>query len=201
MNPRAREEVVASRAKQKILDALSERPRTLGELSSVVGISVQGVLRHLKRLVEVGAVEERNLSRVAPKARLVYAARGLTFRDFSAGDLTVMKSTETLPRSGAGPKAKDLERASGEILIKKRRIRDEARKLGRMIDDIAADQGAISSAIGGLPLEPKEKLILEVLLTEDTFEDGERVLAEYYGLDDRRSIESVLAKAKRSVGR
>jgi DNA-binding transcriptional ArsR family regulator len=194
------EEVLSSRAKLRIMDAVSVRPRTLGELSDLAGISVQGVLRHLNRLVDLGLVEERSLARAAPKARRVYAAKSTRVRDYSTGGNTVVKATAGSVGEGRG-KVRDLERAAGDLLIQRRRIREEVRRLGRMIDEAADEQDNLAAAIGGLPLPSGERLILEVVLTEDTLEEGARVLAKYYGLGDRRSIETALTKAKRLVGK
>ena len=201
MNPEVLSEVLSSKARIEIEDAVSIRPRTLGELAAITGISVQGVLRHLKILTELGLVEERKIPSKAPKARRVYAAKGVSLGDYSAGGLTVVKATERVPSEGHGRRQRqDLERMSGELLIERRRIRDEARKLGRMIDELVDSQQALASALAGLKLDAEGRLILEVLLTEDTVGDGLRVLSRYYGLDDRRSIDKALAEAKRNVG-
>jgi predicted transcriptional regulator len=194
------EEVLSSRAKLRIMDAVSVRPRTLGELSDLAGISVQGVLRHLNRLRLLGLVEERSLARTAPKARRVYAVKSTRVRDFSTGGSIVVRASAGSLRAGK-VKVHDLERASSDLLIQRRRIREEARRLGRIIDEAADAQDNLGSAINGLPLSPAERLILEVVLTEDTLEEGARVLARYYGLGDRRSIETALTKAKRLVGK
>ena len=201
MAPDVMEEVLSSRARLKIMDAVSLRPRTLGELSDLAGISVQGVLRHLKRLAELGLVEERSLSRVAPKARLVYGARAARLRDYSAGAFAVVKLTEEPVGKRGGRKFRDLESAAGDQILLRRRVREETRKLGRMIDGAADEQDDLAAVIRALPLPPADRLVLEVVLTEDTLEDGERVLSRYYGIGDRTSIESVLAKAKAIVGK
>jgi predicted transcriptional regulator len=193
-------EVLSSEARLRIMDAVSLRPRTLGELSDLAGISVQGVLRHVKRLVELGLVEEKGLSKAAPKARLAYGARSIRVRDYSTSGFALVKSTEALPSPKAKGKIKDLEGASADLLILRRRIREEARKLGRLIDEAADGQELLATEIRSLPLSVAERLILEVVLTEDTLQDGVRALSRYYGLEDRRSIESALSKAKRLVG-
>lgn len=200
MAPDFMEEVLSSGARLKILDAVSVRPRTLGELSDLTGISVQGVLRHLGRLAELGLVEEKSLSRVAPRARKVYGPARARIRDYTTGGYAVVKSTEE-PAGAGTVRVRDLERAAGDLLIQRRRIREEIRKLGRMIDEAADQQYDLASAIRSTPLSPEERLILEVVLTEDTLEDGARVLSKYYGIDDRRSIESSLNKAKQIVGK
>jgi len=197
VSPEALIEVLSSKARLRIADAISLRPRTLNELSSATGISVQGVLRHLKRLADLGLVEESKLNPQTPKARRVYLARGTILGDYSAEGLTIVKSTEKVPPGPSGTHdSRDLERLSGDILLQRRRIRDETRRLGRMIDDLVDDQLALTTALEEMPLGDQERLILEVLFTEETMTDGVRVLSRYYGLDDRRSIDKALAQAK-----
>ena len=201
MAPDLMEEVLSSRVRLRIMDSVSVRPRTLGELSDLTGISVQGVLRHLKKLSGLGLVEERPISRVAPKARIVYAARSARIRDYSTGGYTVVKSTEEVEEGDETAKIRDLERVAGDLLILRRRAKEEARRLGRMIDEAADEQAYLAASVRSLPLSQSERLILEVALTEDTLDDGARVLSKYYGLDDRRSIERVLNKAKAIVSK
>ena len=194
------EEVLSSKARLKIMDAVSVRPRTLGELSDISGISVQGVLRHLRRLEELGLVKETGLSRAAPKARRVYAAASSRVRDYSTVGFTVVKSTAGM--EGEPPaRVRDLERAAGDLLILRRRIREEARRLGRLIDEATDEQQELAGAVRSLPLSAAEKLMLEVVLTEDTVEEGAAALSKYYGLGDRRSIERAIKKAKQVVGK
>jgi len=200
VNPDALSEVLSSKARIRIEDAVSLRPRTLGELATITGISVQGVLRHLKILANLGLVEERRVSSKAPKARRVYVAKGTSLGDYSEGSLTVVKATGRVPPDKRGRRqSQELERMSGELLIQRRRIREEARRLGRMIDELVDSQQALTSALAGLRLDEEARLILEVLLTEETAEDGLRILSRYYGLNDRRSIDKALAEAKRNV--
>jgi predicted ArsR family transcriptional regulator len=192
--------VLSSEARIRIEAAVSVRPRTLGELAAITGISVQGVLRHLKILARLGLVEERKLSSRAPKARRVYAAKGMSLGDYSVGSLTVVKATERAPPERHGRRqGRDMERMSGEMLIQRRRIRDEVKRLGRMIDELVDSQQALESALEGLKVDDEERLILEVLLTEETAADGLRVLSRFYGMEDRRSIDEALAEAKRNV--
>lgn len=195
-------EVLSSGVKLKIEDAVSVRPRTLSELASITGISVQGVLRHVKRLVDLGVVEERRLAPATPKARKVYAARSEIIGDYSTSGLTILKQTRL--RSELHPpkaRTRDLEGRAGDILIQRRRVRDQARRVARRIDDLVADQQALRSALDASPIDATERLTLEVLFTEETLEEGVGVLSRHYGLDDRRSIDRALAKAKRVVGK
>lgn len=195
-------EVLSSRVRLKIEDAIAVRPRTLGELSTVTGISVQGVLRHLKRLAELGLVEERKAPPRAPKARRVYSASSALMGDYSTADLMVVKSTEMRHPPAPGPgRAQSMESMAGEVLIQRRRVRDQARRLARMIDDLVSAQLWLRSALNGMSLGDEARLVLEVLLTEETIEDGVKALSRYYGIEDRRSIDKALAKAKRIVGK
>ena len=200
MKPDQLAEVLSSKARRKIANALSVRPRTLSELAAITGISVQGVLKHLQRLEELGLVEERKLAPGAPKARLVYSAKGTAFGDFSSGDLIVLKATKKWEAEGSPhPNTNDLERSAGELLVQRRRIRDEGRRLGKMIDELADDQGALMAALDELDLNSVERLMLQVIFTEETVGEGVEALSKYYGIEDRRSIDKALAKVRRSV--
>jgi DNA-binding transcriptional ArsR family regulator len=193
-------EVLSSKIRLGIASALSLRPRTLGELADITGISVQGVIRHLKRLESLGLVDEKRMKARTPKARLVYVRGGLMIGDYTTGDLTVVKAMRTHP-SGA-PSAADSgtpEQMAADLIVQRRRVREQARRLGRAIDELVGYQGALESALEGLNLTQEERLILEVVLTEETIEDGRNVLSRYYGLEDRRSIDEVLTKARRIV--
>jgi DNA-binding transcriptional ArsR family regulator len=201
VNPDLLSEVLSSRVRLRIAGALSIRPRTLGELATTTGISVQGVLRHLKRLEELGLVEERKVPINAPKARRVYSAKGTMLGDYSSGDLVVVKATEKWQAENASGQVFDLERKAGELLVQRRRIRDEGKRLGRMIDDLADGQEALMAALAGMDLSGEERLVLEVIFTEDTVEEGVGALSKYYGIEDRRSIDKALAKVKHGADR
>jgi DNA-binding transcriptional ArsR family regulator len=192
------DEVLSSSAKLKIENALSVRPMTLAELASTTGITVQGVLRHLKRLAELGLAEEKRLTTRNLKARTVYAAAGEVIGNHSTSDLIVVKPTRKLPTGTRAGGPLSLEERAADILLLQRRIKDQAKKLGRLIDELADEREALRSGVEGLRVSPEEGLILEVILTEETLEDGLRVLARYYGIEDRRSIDIALAKARRS---
>lgn len=52
-------EAVAEPMRRRILDLIRERPRLVGELVEVLGISQPGVSKHLRVLREAGLVEVR----------------------------------------------------------------------------------------------------------------------------------------------
>ena len=198
MDPDILGEVLSSRARLTIQSAVSVRPRTLGELSYLTGISVQGVLRHLKILRRLGIVEEVALKPRTPKARRVYVAKGVTVGDYSLGELIVVKSTDRAAPPPGQRSAESLEDLSGDLILQRRRVREQARRLGRMIDVLVADQQALLEGIDRKKLKSQEKLILTVLLTEETAEDGVKAMARYYGVTDRRALESALAEARQN---
>ena len=166
----------------------------------MTGISVQGVLKHLRLLAELGLVEERRLPLKTLKARTVYSAKNQLVGDYSTSDLPVVRPTAPPPRSdfrGQG----DLESRAAEVSLLRRRVRDHAKKLGREIDELVGEREALRGELDGLQVGPLERIILEGLLTEETLQDGLRALQRYYGIVDRRSIDNALAMAKRSVRR
>jgi hypothetical protein len=154
------------------------------------------VLRHLKKLGELGLVKERRLISATPRARRLYVSGSTNLSDYSLPGLTVVRATEKVPPRRDAQAPKDLERMSAELMIHRRRIADEARKLGRKIDELVDAQEALTSALEELPLTETQKLIVQVLLTEETKVEGEKVLSRYYGIEDRRSIDGALARAK-----
>ena len=202
MNANKLGEVLASGVRLKIAGALSERPRTLGELSYITGISVQGVLRHLRRLEKIDLVEERKVTASAPKARRVYAARGAILENYSAGNLVVAKLVEKEQGESRPQRQRaELESMAAEVLILRRRVKEESKRIGRMMEEAAKSQEDLEAALARMRLNEEERLILEVILTEETVEDGIRALSRFYGIEDRRSIDKALAEARRNVGK
>ncbi|MGP8124334.1 MAG: helix-turn-helix domain-containing protein [Nitrososphaerales archaeon] len=191
-------EVISSRARLKIADLVSERPRSLGELATATGISMQGVLKHLRILEGMGLVEERSVRSPALSVRKVYEARGARLRDFSTEGLTLVRLCEEPSAVAEEPeKPLDLEYLAEEAIIQRRRVKDQARRLGRMIDDLVEDESRTKAALESMNLSETERLILQVLFTEQSFVVGERLLLEQYGLQDgKKSIESALGKAR-----
>jgi predicted transcriptional regulator len=173
----------------------------LGELAAATGISIQGVLKHLKKLEELGLVEEKSVRSPGLAVRKVYAAKGTRLGDFSAGDLTLVKlSRKSFAPAEEPDRRFDLDYLAEEAILRRRRIRDQTRRLGRMIDDLADDESRMNVALESMDLSDTERLILQVLFTEESFEEGERVLLEHFGLQDgKKSIEKALSKARHQV--
>lgn len=194
-------EVVSSRARLKVADLVSIRPRTLGELAAATGISIQGVLKHLRKLEELGLVEETSVRGPGLTVRKVYLAKGARLRDFSTGDLTLVKLSGKPSAPAEEPdRPLDLEYLAEEAILQRRRVRDQARRLGRMIDDLVEDESRIRVALESMDLNDIERLILQVLFTEESLEEGENVLLEHFGLQDgKKSIEKALSKARHNI--
>jgi len=193
--------VVSSRARLRIAALVSARPRSLAELAAATGISIQGVLKHLTKLEELGLVEEENLRSPAFAVRRVYTAKGVKLGDYSAEDLTLVKLSENPSALAEEPdRPFDLEYLAEEAILRRRRIQDQTRRLGRMIDDLVEDESRLKVALESMDLSDAERLILRVLFTEESLEEGERVLVEHFGLrDGKRSIEKALSKARRQT--
>lgn len=173
----------------------------MGELAAATGISIQGVLKHLRKLEELGLVEEKSVRSPGLAVRKVYAAKGGRLGDFSAGDLTLVKLSRKSPAPAEEPdRPVDLEYLAEEAILRRRRIQDQTRRLGRMIDDLIEDESRIMAALDSMDLNDTERLILQVIFTEESLEEGEHVLSEYFGLrDGRKSIEKALSKARHQV--
>ncbi len=189
--------IISSATRLRIADLLSTRPRTLKELSYLTGVSVQGVLKHLSKLEGLGLIEEKKV--VVGGVRKVYSLRGFSIGDFSVGDLTVVKKSRSAPTIITSEKpALDLEYLAEDTMLLRRRIRDQTRKLGRMIDDMVENEGKLKALIASLRLSDEERLVIQTAFTEESLEDAVKAIARNLGIrEGRRSIDKALAKAKR----
>ena len=194
------EHVVASRTRLRIADLLSTRPRTLGELAESTHISVQAVLKHLAKLAEVGLVEALTLIR--PKrlgVRKVYTVKKTLVGDYSRGSLMVVNLSEAA-RGGTIPSKdgyRELERLAEDSIIQKGRIRDQARRLARMIKELDGFESRLKEGIGRLPLTEEEKLVAYVMFTEDTEAEAVKTLRSHYACrEPQLAIEEVNRKLR-----
>ena len=194
------EGVVASRTRLKIAHLLSTRPRTLGELAESTHTSVQAVLKHLGKLSQIGLVEELRLTK--PKRlgiRKIYRVRKTLIGDYSLGNLMVVNliqtaREETIPSKGG---IDELERLAGDSIIQKGRIRDQARRLERMIGELAGIESRLKDSIQKLPLNEEEKLVAYVMFTEDSGAEAVKVLSSHYACREPQfAIEEVNGKLR-----
>src|SRR2546427_9045565 len=181
---------------------ISTRPRTLRELAERTGISIQGVLKHLEKLKKMGLIEQRTLSR--PKylaVRKAYSLKGSNLGDFSRGSLMIVNLSAEREEEELGAKDvyADLNGMAEELLIQGRRIKDQARRLQRMIDEFSATEWRLKRSVESLDLDPEEKLIAETVFTEDTMESAATVLSKFYGCrSPDQAIKDVVAKVKKA---
>jgi len=178
---------------------VSMRPRTQSELVELTGVSLPGVLKHLKRLEKLGLVQEKKLGRHVFTARKVYTARRTTIGDFSEPDLRVVRilhePSVPVPQGG---EFLDLESQAEDLILQERRVREQVKKLGRMIDGLLADRSRLAATAGTTRLGFDDRLILQILFSEESPSDGERVLFRHFGLKGgRRSIDRVLAESRK----
>jgi len=195
------EEVASSRVRLQIGNLLSSRPATLGELASLTGISVQGVLKHLKKIGDQGMLEEETMKRGRYlKQRKLYFIRSRKIADYSEGELLVA----TLGRSVREPPVKvkdardELDWLSQDIVILRRRARELSHRMKRVLEEVTEDEGRIGALIDGLSLSPEEKQIAYLIFAEDTPEHARAILKEHYGCaDPDAAMEAVAAKVRR----
>lgn len=195
------EKVLASRTRVKIAHLVSIRPRTLSELAELAGISIQGVLKHLAKLEGQGLVQEVKVQAGRMSVRKLYAPKRFLLGDYSTPGFFVVKFTDGSRAAQPGPNARaDLEAMAEDMMLLRRRVREEARRLGRTIDELAAEQARLGEALKSMDLDDEERFILEALFTEESVERGRELISKHYGLKDgTRSIDRALSKATRSA--
>ena len=193
-------EIMSSRTRMKIADMVSARPRSLDELREATGISVQGVLKHLEKLKGLGLVDEIRVKSDQVSVRKVYGGGKLRFMDCSSGDLVIVSAFDA-PSVGRTGEDRSLDSLAEDAVVQRLRLKEEARRMARLIDELEETEGRIQAALNVLELEDGERLIMQALYSEETPQEGEKLLIRHYGLKGgRRSIDKALAKAKRIVG-
>jgi len=195
--------ITSSQHRLIIGQQISTRPRTLRELAERTGISIQGVLKHLEKLKELGLMEETTFSR--PNyltVRKAYTTKGSNIRDFSRGSLMIVNLSgqrEEEAVEAAKDAYSELNGMAEELLIQERRIKDQARRIQRMIDELSATHSRLKGLIESLDLDSEEKLIAETVFTEDTMEGAATVLSRFYGCrNPEEAIRDVVAKVKKA---
>ena len=192
-------DVTSSRSRLRIANLVSERPHGLKELARATGISMQGVLKHLKMLESLGLAQEMTVRGPELSVRKLYTTGKSRMKDFSAEGLMLVKlSQEPSQDSLDAGRTPDIEDLAEETILQKRRVKEQARRLGRMIDDLVEDESRIRSAVMKMSLTDTERLVLQVIFAEETLVEGERVLVDDFGLrGGTDSIAKTLAKARR----
>ncbi len=178
------EEIVSSRARLTIASLLSSRPRTLGELAETTGMSVQGVLKHLKILSRLGILRTKNLSSGRYlRSRKLYYIDSRRVADYSEGDMTVAvlgREIATEPARVDDPSA-ELDRLAQDVILMRRRAEELAERMRRTTEEVTEDESRISRIIEGLDITTEEKQITYLSFGDDRPEKVRRILREHYG--------------------
>ena len=113
--------------------------------------------------------------------------------------MTVVKlSTEVEQAVKSSNPVEELESLATDALVQKSRIRDQAKKLGRMIDELVSTEARIGEIARAVGADDENRLLLQIAFTEESLEDAEKLLKEQYGVvDARRSLEKAISKARR----
>lgn len=184
----------------KIASLISIRPRTLGELAEMTGISVQGVLKHLVRLRKSGFLTESELrGGKYLRYRKVYSIEGRRIVDLSQGDLMVAYFSKQFNLQEGKVKAsyEELETVAEDMIITRRRIRDTIKRLERLIEELSYSQERLMTITRTIGLDREEEQIARILFTEDGIDDTKKTLSRYYGLKDAEgSVRKVIQKIK-----
>ncbi len=194
------EELASSRIRLKIANLLSSRPATLSEMSELTGISVQGVLKHLKKVRDEGLLTENNMkSGKYLRQRKLYFMQGRKVADYSEGDLLVAsvgRPTEDLVRRVGGV-YDELDWLAQDIIILRRRARELSHRMRRVLDEVTEDEARISGLVDGLPLADDEKQVAYLIFAEDTPERARAILKDHYGCrDPEAALAAVTAKIR-----
>jgi predicted ArsR family transcriptional regulator len=181
------EELTASKARLTIASLLSIRPRTLGELAETTGISVQGVLKHLVILRRHGLLREIRLKRNEYlRVKKLYSIDNRKIGDYSEDDLMIAHMVRSIGEIEADSSSiyLELENLAEEILFLQRKVRDYAKKMGRIITELASIRLRLASIIDSIELREEEKQIAKVLFTEDSLNEAKNMLSKHYGCKD-----------------
>lgn len=197
------EEIASSRARLTIASLLSSRPRTLGELAETTGISVQGVLKHLKVISRSGILRTRSLTRGRfLRSRKLYYIDTRRVADYSQDDMIVATLGEE--RVAAQVVADDpyaeLDRLAQDVILMRRRVRDVSERMRRMIEETTDDETRISRLIEGLDLSAEDRQIAYLLFGDDRPEEVRRILRQHYGCSDPEEAIRVVAEMLREGG-
>ncbi|MGA2198521.1 MAG: helix-turn-helix domain-containing protein [Nitrososphaerales archaeon] len=192
------EDIANSRARLTIASLISSRPRTLGELAETTGISVQGVLKHLKRLSESGILKEKSLpSGKYLRPRKLYYIDTRRVADYSQGGMIVatLGNETSLGDLKVDDPYTELDRLAQDIILMRRRARELSERMKRMIEEVTENESRIARLIEGLNLSSEEKQIAYLIFGDDRPELARRVLKEHYGCKSpEKAIEDLVEK-------
>ncbi len=188
------EEIGTSRIRLAIADLLSVRPRPLGELAEMTGISVQGVLKHLKKIARTGTLEETELrGNRFLGIRKVYSLRSASVGNYSRDELMIAhfsEKTSSRDKGGVG-ELQELESIAEEIILQRRRIESMAKRMERLIVELESSQERLEQAIHMHGMNRELELIALALFTEPSVQEAREVLSKHYACS--RPAEAIAA--------
>jgi predicted transcriptional regulator len=200
------EEIASSRARLTIASLLSSRPRTLGELAEATGMSVQGVLKHLRKLDDAGILKEWTMPRGTHlRPRKLYFVEGRKVADYSQdgvivatlGDARAGGNVRGEKTAVAGGSYDELDALAQDVMILRRRVRELSRKTSRMVDQVVDAETRITELVGALDLTEEERQIAYLIFGEDEPERARAILKEHYGCPDpEAAIRDVVRKIR-----
>jgi len=202
------EEIANSRARLTIASLISSRPRTLGELAETTGISVQGVLKHLKKLSEAGMLKMKSLPAGRYlRPRKLYYIDTRRVADYSRGDMIVATlgdevndGDDTGELMAAGDPYAELDTLAQDIILLRRRARELSIRMKHMTEEVTENESRIAKLIEGLPLRPEEKQIAYLIFGDDRPEQARRILKEHYGCHNPEAAIKDVAEKIRGSG-
>lgn len=195
----ALEEIASSKSRLLLADLISTRPRTLAELAKATGISPPGVLKHLGILERLGVVEEAPFEGGPLSARKVYRLKGRPVKNFSGdGALVVRESPASRTQARSDDPLRELQTISTDLILERRRIREQVRKLARGADRLAESEARLNALVDGLGLSDLDGFLVRAAFTEESLEDAEAYMRDTMGLPDARTaLDRALRKARR----
>ncbi len=177
-------EIVGSGPRLRTIQSLSQRPRAVRELSELLGLTTQAVLKHLKVLEQAGIV-----SKVAVRLR-VGLIRGLyrlrvpiSVRLVSGGAgfaVHLLLSEREQPKAGKLEKrnlAETLGRFEEERYFLERRLKSSAEREERAFRDLARILTEEDALLTVSEIDPVEEALLRAsLISEDELLKTARVM-------------------------
>ncbi len=174
-------------------------------------MSVQGVLKHLKKLEEARLLRERKMKRGRYlKQRKLYFIDNPKVADYSQRDVLVATmgrpraigepGEKTADRSGESS-LRELDGLAQDVLILRRRVRDLARRTARMVDEVVESESRIATLVSSLGLTDEEEQVARLVYGDDSPETVRQILREQYGCTDPEGAIRDVMKRIRSASR
>jgi predicted transcriptional regulator len=195
------EQIVSSKTRLNMANLMSRRARTLAELSALIGISVQAVLKHANKLRSLGILGELELRGAKYLGyRKLYSVSGARVQHYDVGNTIVAsvdKERGRYPSAGSNS-FDEIEIAAEDLVITTRRVREQVKRTARLLEELSENQSRLDSIIDSFGLDDEEKLISSIIFTEDSNEAAEEILREYYGCKNPQdAIAATVAKMKK----